>query len=550
MAEYVKFLRGTQANYNAMSASARSADNVYITTDTGSIYLGNKRLGDYIEVANINTMLAKPVSEIADGALYYAIAENVLARYDRQNNKWVQLNAAGLSAISVDNTGNVLSGVSVVEDPTTKQKTLTFTTTSVATSTDLQTLQKTVSDMDAAYKQADIALDGKITEAKTAASNAQKAADANTEAIGALDEELQGQIDSINEAIGSNGLAKEVADLKTADQNITKSISDMDAAYKAADLALRKELTGNNSDDGKATGTYKTINALSAALDALEDAHDTLNGTVTGEGGHASRIAEAESAIIALQTAIGENGSVDEAIDAAVAALRREIVTDGTLNDNLLQAYDTITEIATWLQGAENADNAGALISDVNSLIGTVGDASSGLVKDVADLKSADTTIRNEFANADTALEKKLAAGTGGNSEFATGAYKNINKLSEQLEAAEGNISSLSSDLSTLSGTVGGHTTDIANLNTNLTNTAAAIREEFANADNALKAAIVSGEAGSGDYKNINTLSSHMKTAEGNISTISGDLSTLSGTVGSHTTEIANIWGQLTWGAF
>ena len=248
-----------------------------------------------------------------------------------------------------------------------------------------------------------------------------------------------------------------------------------------------------------------------------------------------------QTSINNLNAAVGENGSVQEKIDDAVAALRKEIVTDGVLSDNIQHAYDAIEEIAEWLGSDELAKDADTIISELNALNSTVGSASSGLVKDVADLKSADTAIRSEFAAADTTLKNLVVSGNAG-----TGTYKNINKLSEQVVAAEGDIDDLQGDLSTLSGTVGGHTTKIANLESADT----AIRGEFAAADTALKTLVVSGNAGSGTYKNINALSTQMVAAEGDIDDLQSDLSTLSGTVGGHTTQLTNLTALLTWGEF
>lgn len=538
---YVKFLKGTLAGYNAITN--KSADNIYITTDEGGIYLGDKRLGDIVVKNTRNDLPA--ANSVSTSALYYIADINVLARSN--GTSWVQVNAAGLTEISVQGSGNVLAGVEVVLDETTGAKKLSFTTASVATSEGMAALQKQVSDLDTAYKQADAGLAGDIAKAQKAAEDAQADADANAKAITDLDTDLQGQIDTINAAIGANGLAKDVADLKAADVTINGRIDDMDTAYKAADTALRKELTGYTAGNGAATGTYKTIKELSEHMAEAESDISTLEGAVEG---HGTRLTEAEGDIKALEEAVGAGGAVEGKIETAVAALRKEILTDGAAGDNISDAYDTIQEIAAWLGDSQLGKDAGEIISELNTLSGTVGSASSGLVKDVADLKAADTTIRGEFAAADTALEKKLAAGTGGNSEFATGTYKNINALSAQMVTAEGNISDLQNDLDTLEGVVGDASSGLVKNVADLAAADTAIRGEFAQADTNLKAAIVSGTAGTGTYKNLNDLSAHMVTAEGDIDTLEGNFNTLNGTVGGHTTQLTNIENQLTWGEF
>lgn len=546
MADMIKFQQGLLSSLGSKSIVNGT---LWFTTDEGAIYLDTNgkrvRFGDYITVDNVNALPA--AGHAYESALYYAKNENVLARWDKTNNKWVQLNAAGLSQIHVDGSGNVLSGVQIVTDATTGAKKLSFTTASVATSEALSGLTKTVSDLDAAYKAADIELAEDIAAAQKAADDAQADADANARAISALDTDLQGQIDGINTTIGSasSGMMKDIADLKAADTAIGTRIDGVESAYKAADTALRKELTGTTTGTGAATGTYKTINKLSEQVVAAEGAISSLQGTV---GGHTTDIAGMKADIGDLQAAVG-TGAVGDRIDAAVEALRKEILTDGTANDNINDAYDTIKEISDWLGSSELGKDAGTIISELNTLSGTVGNASSGLVKDVADLKAADTTIRGEFAAADTALKTLVVSGNAG-----SGTYKNIDKLSEQMVAAEGDIDTLQSDLDTLEGVVGstsaGLVKDVADLKAADTT----IRGEFAAADIALRKELTGTTTGtgaaSGTYKTINALSTQVVNAESDIDNLQSGLSTLQGTVSGHGTKLTELEGLLTWGTF
>ena len=548
MADMIKFQQGL---LSSLSSKDIANGTLWFTTDEGAIYLDTNgkrvRFGDYITVKNVNALPS--AGHAYESALYYAKDENVLARWDSTNKKWVQLNAAGLSQIHVDGSGNVLSGVEVVTDATTGAKKLSFTTASVATSEALSGLNKTVSDLDAAYKAADTNLAKDIAAAKKAADDAQADADANAKAISDLDADLQGQIDCINTTIGSatSGMKKDIADLKAADTAIGTRIDGVESAYKAADTALRKELTGNTSGTGAATGTYKTINKLSEQVVAAESAISGLQGTV---GGHTTDIAGMKTDIGNLQTAVGTGGTVDNKISTAVAALRKEILTDGTAKDNINDAYDTIKEISDWLGSSELGKDAGTIISELNTLSGTVGSASSGLVKDVADLKAADTTIRGEFANADTALKNLVVSGNAG-----TGTYKNINQLSEQMGAAEGDIDTLQSDLDQLEGVVGSASSGLVKDVADLKAADTTIRGEFAAADTALEKKLAAGTGGNssfatGTYKNINALSTQVVAAESDIDTLQSDLDILEGTVGGHGTKLTQLEGLLTWGTF
>ena len=430
MADMIKFQQG---ELSRLSQQAVTNGTLWFTTDEGAIYLDTKgkrvRFGDFVTVDAVSDLPS--AGHAYESALYYVKNDNILARWDKTNTKWVQLNAAGLSEIDDGgNTGNVLSGVSVVVDDKGRKK-LTFTKTSVATSGAFDTLSEKVAEIETNYKAADAGLLGKDTDAAgaatihgalKAAAAAQSKADTNAQAITDLDNDLQGQINTLSGTVG--GHTESIADLVAEDVKINKAITDMDAAYKAADTALEKRIVaGTDGNSTFATGDYKNINALSAAIKAAEGRLTTAEGTITN---HGERVVTLESDVSDLKGLVGEGENVQTRINNAVAALRKEILTDGTANDNINDAYDTIQEIATWLGENQLGKDAGQIIEELNSLSGTVG----GHTNDIADLKAADTTIRGEFAAADTALKKELVG-----ADAASGDYKTINALSAAVEA-------------------------------------------------------------------------------------------------------------------
>lgn len=86
MADMIKFFKGLEANLPA------SGDNgaLYVTTDEGAIYLGTgtgmKRLGDFVQVANVEALPEKA----HESCLYYCVAENILAKWN--GSEWKQIN--------------------------------------------------------------------------------------------------------------------------------------------------------------------------------------------------------------------------------------------------------------------------------------------------------------------------------------------------------------------------------------------------------------------------------------------------------------------------
>ena len=86
MADMLKFFKGLEASLPAVGTNGA----IYITTDEGGIYLGTgtgmKRLGDFVQVANVASLPAKA----HENCLYYCVAENILAKWN--GTEWKQIN--------------------------------------------------------------------------------------------------------------------------------------------------------------------------------------------------------------------------------------------------------------------------------------------------------------------------------------------------------------------------------------------------------------------------------------------------------------------------
>ena len=86
MADMIKFYKGLEASLPASGLNGA----LYITTDEGAIYLGTgtgmKRLGDFVQVANVAALPAKA----HESCLYYCVAENILAKWNGE--EWKQIN--------------------------------------------------------------------------------------------------------------------------------------------------------------------------------------------------------------------------------------------------------------------------------------------------------------------------------------------------------------------------------------------------------------------------------------------------------------------------
>ena len=540
MADMVKFLKGSLAGYQKLvSESKVNANSVYITTDEGGIYLGSKRLGDYIRVADINTLKNSSLKSV--DALYYAEAENVLARWD--GSKWVQINAAGLVSVDDSATGNVVTGLEVVANAN-GERILKAKKANMATATEFNTLSQKVTQIEAAYKAADTALETALKGDANSAAGSATISGANKAAAAAA-------------SAASTADGKAVAAQGTADSALAKAntnagaITALDAAYKAADDTLEKKLaagTGGNST--YATGTYKNINALSAAIVANEGTLSTQAGLISGNAGEIStlkgQMSTANGNISGLQASVNTlntlmTGDGDGSVNKRLAALKKEILT-GDSNDTLGTTYDTLLEISNWI------GTHGQAATDLTGRVAAVESKASTNAGAITALQAADIAIgtridgvEDAYEAADLALRKELTGNNSGTGA-ATGTYKTINALSEKLVAAEGNITSHNTKISGIEGEI----TTLKAKDTAIEQSITNMGNAYVAADTALKKAIMGTTDGSASgltYGSVKALNDQVKVHDGNISTIQGNITTINA-------SITAINAQLTWGEF
>lgn len=553
-------IRFRQGSLSALSKQAITNGSLWFTTDEGAIYLdvnGSRvRFGDYVTVPNVAGL--PTAGHAYESALYYAKAENVLARWDKENGKWVQLNAAGLSKIVVNGTGNVLSGAQVTLDPETGAKVLTFSTQSVATSENLNALQTRVTAVEAvaAQNKADIAtLNG---DASTAGSVAKAVADAKAD--------LQAKIDAVD-ALADQGIADAAAaktyaegvqsNLNNTNTRVTAAEADIDALQTAVGEGgsvyekiadTKEEIIGSASDAAGAETIHGALNAAAAAQSAAEAAQGTADGAAaqaaqnkTDIAGLNTRLTGAEADIDGLQAAVNTlnaddktEGSVDYKVAQEVAKI---------LNDNDASDIDTLEEIASWITN----DTTGAAsmakdIADIKSKNQSQDTLISGLdaeidankqaaEKAVSDLESAlkgDAETYTDLGKAEDAIiaakaqADKGVADAAAASAAAAQVQTNLNATNTKVTAAEADIDDLQSRMTTAEGEIDA-----------LQAADTTIRGEFAAADIALK----------NELKGDATTYTDLGKAEDAIQANTGSINTIN-------TQITAINATLTWETF
>ncbi len=231
------------------------------------------------------------------------------------------------------------------------------------------------------------------------------------------------------------------AGIDITDNKVSVKADTNDFSFASGELKLNKNGVVKEGDNGVVTGdtVYKALQAQSASIDSNK-ANVKLDN-ITNEGKNVVRELAKES----VKTIAGEHTTVTEGTagnaktyavnvvtDGAVASGNAGIVTGGTVftetraasDGNYIKAASSAAGNLKALdtQVKTNADAITANASDIINLKTTVGDATGGLVKDVADNAAAiGTTADGTYVKAAdsvgenlNALDTQLAALAGG----------------------------------------------------------------------------------------------------------------------------------------
>lgn len=560
MADMIKFQQGS---LSALSKQSIANGTLWFTTDEGAIYLdvnGSRvRFGDYITVANVKAL--PEAGHAYESALYYAKEENVLARWDKNANKWVQLNAAGLSQIKVNGSGNVLAGATVTLDAETGAKVLTFSTASVATSEALEGIQTRVKSLEDRMDDVEDRLD--VIEGSGDGSIAKAVSDLKSELMGdaAADYNTLGKLEDA--VIAAKAQAdKGVQDAAKVQENLDSTnvrmstaegkITNLENAVKDGGSVdqkiedVKEEILGDaNSEAGSATiaGANKAAAAAQAAAEAAQADADANASAIEG---HGTRLTTAESNITNLQNAVNTlNGGAD--VEGSVLNTVNEQIA--AVVDGAPEAFDTLKEIAEWIGSDDTNTGAAETLVNYGNRLDALESADEGFgtrlttaESDIDKLEAADTAIRGEFAAADTALEQKLMG------DATTGTT--LGSLQDAIESNDGEIAQLKTDVDAAEAAIEGHGTrlttaegKISSLEGRMTQAEkdidaleladTTIRGEFAAADTALEQKLL------GDAKTYTDLGKAEDAIEANAETIEG-----------HGTRLSTVEGLLTWKVF
>ena len=456
MADMIKFFKGQLANLPEVGASGA----LYVTSDEGAIYLGTgtgmKRLGDFIQVANVASL---PSGGANESALYYCVAENILAKWN--GSSWSQINKdTGMTAVEVVGEGNAVTAAEYSADgrKLTLTKGATYATPGVVDSKISTAVGELGNDGDGnayanvkAYvdaKTSGIATDAALGELQDRVATAEGEIDALQAAIGengsvtgdiadakqaavdaqAAADKAQGEIDELETVVSEYKTANDaaVAAAKSqADKGVADAATAQEKANAAYELAESKATMDevNTAIAGAGHAVKSEVDQAIADLDAAYKAADTaletkLQGNIdkkVEQSVYDAKIAELEGADTTLQGNIDAEAKTREDADKAqverIAALEGQIVgLTGAMHFKGVK--DALPEDVT---GYENGDviivgdkeyvfntdkfvefgDVSAEGERISALENVVGDAEGGLVKDVADNAAAIATEKS-----------------------------------------------------------------------------------------------------------------------------------------------------------
>lgn len=292
------------------------------------------------------------------------------------------------------------------------------------------------------------ALEVLVTNIKKSDENTLTTAKAYADSLIGGETGVQSQITNIKNEIGAPAIEDQAATgLYKAIEDVAADVAAEESARKAqiGELGKVKDAEGNDTDADHTVKSYvdATIAAADGAMGERMEAAEASIATLTGSGEGSVAKAQADAVTSANAYTDGLVGTIpasvgstetktvvayvdakDAALNADIAALKATHATneDGSFKsvadeiseivDGAPEALDTLKEIADWIanqnENGQVTDVASLLsrvetnASNISTLQGLVGNASSGLVADVASLQGlvGETAVATQISNA------------------------------------------------------------------------------------------------------------------------------------------------------
>jgi hypothetical protein len=388
------FRKGSVAN---IATAALVPGAISITTDEPGIYLdlaatdaGAKgtaqrvRVGDFIPVASLDALKARldAGEKFSTQALYYAIDQNMLLRFDGSRFAWINDQTAitarveNLEAVDTEINDTLQEHAQDIADEVTNR------TNAIAG------LQSQID-----------ALTGAGGEGTTSLAGLAAALQKETNDRIAADETHTNDIANHTTEIGNNTAA--ITALTKLVGSLPSGVSGTMVAYLAG-LVSTEETRAKAAEQANAT-------AIAGHATSIQELTTGLAQEITD-----ARAAESENARLAQKGVDDAAAALKAAQDEATRALAREAELNSAIADNanditlVDNKIDTaITNINTSISGVNSTATDAQTKANANA---------TAIAKEVTDREAAITSVRNDFAAADGVLQNSI---NGINSDIA-----------------------------------------------------------------------------------------------------------------------------------
>lgn len=507
MAEQLLLRKGSLANLSTLDKVPGA---ISITTDVPGIYLDvdantRIRIGDFITVADLAQLNQLAKTGLSETALYYVESDNILARYSATANDgkpglvWINDTTAienDIIAIQQDITNNVKQDITNLKNAVEEIKNVLGQATTghkathaLDTSGDATTTVKTV------YKS----IEDEYDRATGAESNLQSQIDTikgnGTGSLGALEAKLDQEIENraqSDTALG-NRITNEIGAL--AGEGNTSTVK-----QNADKIAAINTKLGENFETNAQVNTLEKITISAGQVSLGEKNPDgdknitiTIPQTLAHLEGATQTITDIQNTITKIYGGSGVPAT------GAVETISQNASDIDNINQVIGSSSDTKDESTVYGAIAAEKARAEKAESDIEQTITNLKNGSSSTIKsldeEIAALKQADTNNNNTVSGINTRLIQaeqdidSLQASVGYVKPTNGKSLKEL--LDEEIARASGAEQTLQGNINTLSGTVESNKTEAANAvkaeKERAEDQEAAIRQEFANADTALR---------------------------------------------------------------
>lgn len=412
MAYNVKFLQGTSAAYNALAAKDA---NTFYYVDSKDLYLGEIKLSSNSESAVAALQAALTTLNGAD-TVQGSVAQQIKTAIEALKAGEIKAaqDAADAAQADVDSLEKLVGSIPAGSKSTT-----------------VVDYAKEVADA-ASGSAAGVASD--LADYKTkndaAVAAAKKAADDEATRAKAAEGTLQGNIDAINTKIGTVDEGQTVMGVIAANQTADRKYTDDQIKALGSVLSFKgtKATAGDLPTDGKVgdvwhvtekSAEYVCTSASPAAVWEEMGSVIDLSAYITtadAEGKIATAKSEAISAakgytdekntamdtrVAALETAVGEGGSVDSQIKAAINELDATVqnAADAVVHVSATQTDGKLTAISATVKDNTFDAYGAAATAETNAK-----DYADGLAKNYDKAGDAAKALSDAKAYVDTAL--------------------------------------------------------------------------------------------------------------------------------------------------